>query len=64
MRTAKKIYKTFHIKSAPMDNKMNNKESRIKSLSVKYLEINFDERLLYKNHVDIQLSKITNTFMQ
>jgi len=30
---------------------------------VKYLGINLDERLHYKNHIDIQLAKASGTFI-
>lgn len=57
----RKVYKTFHIESSPKENITRSIPHRN---LVKYLGVNLDERLYYKNHLDIQISKTTKIFMQ
>lgn len=60
-RNVRKNYKTFAIESTPK----NNIAEKIPHKNiVKYLGINLDERLHYKTHVEIQLKKALNRFMQ
>jgi len=60
-RNVRKNYKIFTIDSSP---KYNNAQKLPHKCTVKYLGINLDDRLHYKTHVNKQIKKATQTFMQ